>query len=155
MVAAFMTRYHSATGLTQLFPGVPEALGILADRGHPLGLCTNKPMGPTRSVLDHFGIGAMFVQIVAGDLLPQKKPDPAPLRATLAALGDDPDAPRGIYVGDSEVDAECAAAVPVSFLIYTEGYRLRPVAELPHHAAFGDFAQLPGLVEQANDAHLA
>ena len=49
LVAAFMTRYHTATGLTALYPGVAEALGALADAGHPLGLCTNKPMIPTRA----------------------------------------------------------------------------------------------------------
>ena len=148
LVAAFMVRYHDATALTRLFPGVLDALGVLADRGHPLGICTNKPMGPTRAVLDHFGIAGLFGHVTGGDSLPEKKPDPAPLRAAFAGLGADPRAPQGIYVGDSEFDAACAAAVPVPLLIFAGGYRQTPIEQLPHLARFDDFDQLPGLVDQ-------
>ncbi|MDO5705959.1 MAG: phosphoglycolate phosphatase [Paracoccus sp. (in: a-proteobacteria)] len=147
LVAAFMSRYHHATGLTRLYPGVLEALGVLADRGHPLGICTNKPMKPTQAILQHFGIIHLFDSVIAGDSLAQKKPDPAPLRAAFADLGADPVTPAGLYVGDSEFDSDCAAAVPVPFLIYTGGYRQKPVSQLPHTAAFDDFGALPGLVE--------
>lgn len=147
LMAAFMTRYHEATGLTRLYPGAGDALGVLADRGHPLGICTNKPLGPTRAILDHFGIAHLFGTVIAGDSLPQKKPDPAPLRAALRDLGTDPDAPRAFYVGDSEFDASCAAAVPVPFLIYSRGYRQVPLDSLPHRIAFDDFVDLPGLIE--------
>ncbi|MDP5308060.1 phosphoglycolate phosphatase [Paracoccus spongiarum] len=147
MMASFMVRYHDATRLTRLFPGVTEALGALADRGHPLGICTNKPLGPTHAVLDHFGIRQIFGVVIGGDSLPEKKPDPAPLRAAFAALGADPAAPQALYVGDSEFDATCAAAVPVPFLIYSRGYRLTPIDQLPHRAVFDDFAHLPGLIE--------
>lgn len=147
LVAAFMSRYHEATALTRLFPGVLEALGVLADRGYPLGICTNKPLGPTTMILEHFGIAHLFGQVIGGDSLPQRKPDPAPLRAAFQGLGADPLQPRAIYVGDSEFDATCAAALPVPFLLYTRGYRRSPIHELPHRAAFDDFSVLPGLVE--------
>lgn len=148
LVASFMTRYHQATALTRLYPHVTEALGTLADRGHPLGICTNKPLGPTRAVLDHFGIAGLFASIVGGDSLPQKKPDPAPLRAAFAALGADPNRPRGLFVGDSEFDVETAENLGVPMLLFLRGYRKKPVAELPHRAAFDDFADLPPLVEE-------
>ncbi|MDO5631351.1 MAG: phosphoglycolate phosphatase [Paracoccus sp. (in: a-proteobacteria)] len=148
LVAAFMTRYHHATALTRLYPGVLETLGVLADRGYLLGICTNKPAKPTQAVLQHFGIDALFGVVIAGDSLPRKKPDPAPLRAAFAALGGDPMWPKGIYVGDSEFDADCAAAVPVPLLLFTRGYRQKPVSDLPHTAAFDDFAALPALVER-------
>ncbi|WP_265499481.1 phosphoglycolate phosphatase [Paracoccus beibuensis] len=141
LIAAFMARYHDATALTRVFPGVIEVLGQLADSGHPLGICTNKPMGPTRVILDHFGIGHMMSVVIGGDTLPEKKPHPAPLIAAFDQLGG-----RGIFVGDSEFDAHCAAAVPVPFLIYSGGYRMTPIPELPHHAAFADFTQLFGLI---------
>lgn len=147
LVASFMTRYHHATALTRLYPDVPEALGMLADRGYPLGLCTNKPLGPTRAVLDHFGIAHLFQQVIGGDSLPQRKPDPAPLLAVFRGLGADPRQPRGVYVGDSEFDAECARNAAVPFLLFTRGYRKTAVEDLPHHAAFDDFARLPLLVE--------
>lgn len=146
-IASFMTRYHDATQMTRIFTGVTEALGTLADRGHPLGICTNKPLAVTEVILNHFGIRHLFGAVIGGDSLPQKKPDPAPLRATFLALGCDPAVNPAIYVGDSEFDAHCAAAVPVPFLLYTHGYRQTPIDQLPHHATFDDFAALPGLVE--------
>ncbi len=147
LIASFMTRYHDATQLTRIFAGVTDALGILADRGHPLGICTNKPLGVTEVILNHFGIRHLFGAVIGGDSLPQKKPDPAPLIATFLALGCDPATSPAIYVGDSEFDAHCAAAVPVPFLLYTHGYRQTPIDQLPHHATFDDYASLPGLVE--------
>lgn len=147
LIAAFMARYHHATSLTRLFPGVEQMLGILADRGHALGICTNKPMQPTIAVLEHFGIKPLFSIVIAGDSLPSKKPDPAPLRAAFAALGADPVRPRGLYVGDSEFDAACAAALPVPFLIFTGGYRQTALENLSWQAKFDDFEALPGLIE--------
>lgn len=149
LLAAFMARYSRSTALTRLYPGVTEALGVLADRGHPLGLCTNKPMQPTRAVLAHFGIENLFGVIIAGDSLPERKPHPAPLRAAFVALGAMPEDPRGVFVGDSETDAETAEAVPVPLMLFTRGYRKTPVDQLPHFAAFDHFDELPALIEQA------
>ncbi|MTH63608.1 phosphoglycolate phosphatase [Paracoccus shanxieyensis] len=146
LVASFMTRYHDASALTRLYPNVTEALGVLADRGHPLAICTNKPLGPTKAILGHFGIVGMFATIIGGDSLPQKKPDPAPLRAAFAGLGSDPQA--GLYVGDSEFDAECAVNTDVPFLLYTRGYRKTPIEQMRHSANFDDYAHLPALIDQ-------
>ncbi|WP_374425409.1 phosphoglycolate phosphatase [Paracoccus sp. (in: a-proteobacteria)] len=148
LVASFMTRYHQATALTRLYPHVLETLGILSDRGYPLGICTNKPLGPTHTVLEHFGIGQLFGTVIGGDSLPQKKPDPAPLRAAFAALGADPAAPRGVFVGDSEFDVETARNLGVPMLLFLRGYRKTAPEDLLHRASFDDFAQLPLLVEE-------
>ncbi|MDT1063365.1 phosphoglycolate phosphatase [Paracoccus sp. CPCC 101403] len=148
LVASFMVRYHEATALTRLYPNVAESLGVLADRGYPLGLCTNKPTGPTMAILDHFGLTRLFGAIVCGDSLPQKKPDPAPLWAAFRGLGASPDRPRGVYVGDSEFDAECAANAGVPFLLFTLGYRKSGIEDMQHTGRFDDFAQLPLLVEE-------
>lgn len=149
LLAGFMARYSRSTGLTRLYPGVANALEALADRGHPLGICTNKPMQPTRAVLAHFGIAGLFGTVIAGDSLGERKPHPDPLRKALRELGADPDQPAALYVGDSEVDAETAAAVPVPLLLFTGGYRKTPVDQLPHLVAFDYFDALPALIEQA------
>lgn len=141
LLARFLQVYEGAQDLTVLYPGVRAALAVLAGQGARLGLCTNKPLAPTRAVLRHFGL-EIFGAVVGGDSLAVKKPDPAPLRLAVQELGGGP----AIFVGDSEVDAETAQAAGVPFLLYTEGYRKSPVAALPHQAAFSDFADLPGLV---------
>lgn len=146
-MAAFMACYHDATQLTALFPDVIPTLETLADRGHPLGICTNKPLAVTQAVLSHFGIAHLFGSVIGGDSVPERKPHPAPLRAAIQALGADPRNPKAIYVGDSEFDAACALAASVPFLIYTKGYRQTPIEELPHLASFDDFAALPAMIE--------
>lgn len=141
--AIFMRHYNAAPAdRSVLFPGVRAALDALAADGHRLGLCTNKPVEPARAILESFGLASLLPVIIGGDSLPVRKPDPAPLLATADALGHGP----ALYVGDSEVDAEAAERAALPLLLFTEGYRKTPIADLPHVASFDDFADLPGLV---------
>ncbi|WP_323035181.1 phosphoglycolate phosphatase [Pararhodobacter sp.] len=141
MRAAFSAQYEIAHALTRIYPGVEAALAKLGGSGWRLGLCTNKPLRPTHTVLAHFGWSEMFEVVIGGDSLPVHKPDPAPLRAVIEAM------PAGpvVYVGDSEVDAETAQRAGVPFALYTEGYRKTPVATIPHDMRFSDWAELPGI----------
>lgn len=146
MVSEFNARYVDAVTLTVLYPGVRGALEALAEAGHPLAICTNKPVAPTEAVLAHFGLLPLFAAVVGGDSLPQRKPDPAPLHQAHFLLG----RPPAFFVGDSEIDAETAQRAGFGFALYTEGYRRTPVQELRHDVAFNDFAMLPGITAQWN-----
>lgn len=129
---------------TALYPGVAEALMVLRGRGLRLGVCTNKPERPARELLGLLGAADWFDAVVGGDTLPVRKPDAAPLR--LAAERCDADTDSCLYVGDSETDALTAKNAGAPFLLFTNGYRKAPVAEIPHRAAFQAFADLPALV---------
>lgn len=146
MVADFINIYEEAFDLTSLYPGATEALTDLHAKGHPLAICTNKPEGPARAALRHFGLAPLFPVVIGGDSLPDRKPHPAPLRVAIAATG----ATRALFVGDSEVDAETARAAGVPFALYTGGYRKAPAESLGARAIFDHHGALPGLV-----AHLA
>ncbi|WP_193370657.1 phosphoglycolate phosphatase [Pelagibius marinus] len=130
--------------LSKLYPGVAEALAALAADGHALGVCTNKPEGPARRIIEEMGIAGFIAALTGGDSLAVRKPDPAPLRHTAGLL--QAELTSVVYVGDSEVDAATAAAAGVPFVLFTEGYRKSPVAEITHQAIFDDFAVLPDLV---------
>ena len=138
----FLDAYKDAHNATVLYPHVRETLTALRDAGYALGICTNKPDIPTRAVLDHFDLTSMFEVIIGGDTFPKRKPDPMPLFAAYDPL----EAAQRIYVGDSEVDADTAVAANVPFLLYTEGYRKTPVAEMPHTVAFDDYRLLPEII---------
>ena len=141
LCAQFIAHYeHDPGGLTRPYDGVEAALGALAHL--PLGLCTNKPVGPTLALLAHLGWEGRFGVIVGGDTLTVRKPDPAPLHEAVARIGGGP----VIFVGDSEVDAATADAAGVPLLLFTQGYRSTPVTDLPHHAAFDHWRDLPALV---------
>ena len=141
LVREFMAGYETAVTLTQPYPGVADALDRLAAQGVALGICTNKPVAPARAVLAHLGLEGHFPVVIGGDSCPQRKPDPAPLQAAVAALG----ARRVLYVGDSEVDAETSMRAGLPFALFSEGYRKTPVAGIPHQAVFSDFAALPDI----------
>jgi phosphoglycolate phosphatase len=142
MTAAFLDLYETAVAQTLPYPGVPEALDRLASAGHAMAICTNKPEAPTRAILRHLRLDHHFPVLVGGDRLALRKPDPAPLRLAMRENGGG----EAVYVGDSEVDAETAAAAAVPFLLFTEGYRTAPVEALPHAARFSRFDALPELV---------
>ncbi len=143
LLASFIDRYDDAVDLTVTYPGVETALKALHGKGYSLGICTNKPVRPTKAVLNHLGLAHYFSTVWGGDSLPVHKPDPTPLNAAFDAL------PAGaeLFVGDSDVDAETAQRAMVPFLLFTEGYRKSPVDDLPHTASFSQFGQLPDLVE--------
>lgn len=139
-------RYYNAdpATLTQLYPNVRHVLETLRGDGARLGVCTNKPAGPTREILRLLDIDHFFDAVVGGDTLPVKKPDPAPLLATKQEL----DGAVTAYVGDSEVDAETAARAGLPFALFTQGYRKVPVDELVHDDRFDDFAALLPILDR-------
>ncbi len=132
----------AANDLTRPYPGVMVVLGQLREAGHRLGICTNKPEAPARKVLDQFGMAHLFDVVVGGDSLAVKKPDPTPLQHAFAALG----AASGLYVGDSEVDAETAQAAGAPFAFFTQGYCHVPHAAVPCVAQFDHFEALSQIV---------
>lgn len=144
LLRAFLALYDDAVTLTTVYPDVPEVLEELKSSGALLGICTNKPLRPALSVLRHLGLSGLFNAVRGGDSLPQRKPDPAPLLDTFAALGEG----QGVYVGDSEIDAETAARAEVPFLLFTQGYRKTALNEMRHAAAFDSFRDLPGLIQR-------
>jgi phosphoglycolate phosphatase len=135
-------RHYDAdpAALTRPYPGVVALLGALRDRGARLAVCTNKPAGPTRGVLEALELAPFFGAVVAGDTLSVLKPHPGPLRLAFARLGADP--AGGLFVGDSETDADTAEAAAVPFALFTGGYRRGPAEGIRADFRFDDFAAL-------------
>ncbi len=129
---------------TTVYPGAAGCLRHLADHGHALGICTNKPAAPARHILEKLGLARYFQAIVGGDSLNVRKPDPQPLLHTLTLLEAGP--ADALYVGDSEVDAETATRADIPFALYTEGYRKTPVASFETVLQFADFADLQAFI---------
>ena len=143
LTAAFEADYAAdPLALTQPMPGAVAAVHVLREAGCAIALCTNKSEAPARAILDSLGLIDHFDAIVGGDSLAVRKPDPAPLLLACRRLGGGP----CVSVGDGEVDAETAQAAGLPLLLFTGGYRRRPVAELFHTAHFDHFAELPVLV---------
>jgi phosphoglycolate phosphatase len=86
MVADFLDYYaQHPIDHTLPMPGALAALEALAELA--LGICTNKPRRTSVAVLRGLGLEARFKGVVAGDDLPQRKPDPAPMHEVARLLG--------------------------------------------------------------------
>lgn len=125
--ARFAEDYSAnAAVLTRPFDGIPEALDALQSAGWRLCVCTNKPEEPARTLLRDLGLAPRFAAIGGGDSFPTRKPDPAHLRATLAAAGGD--ASRAVMIGDHHNDVAAAAGLGIPCVFVLWGYGTRAMA---------------------------
>ncbi|GFE50802.1 phosphoglycolate phosphatase [Roseobacter cerasinus] len=126
-LARFLDAYAvNGVALTALYDGVLPQLEWLRSAELSLGICTNKPEGPARHICDEMGLSPFFDVIIGATPDQPRKPDPAPLHATMARLSATPE--QTIYVGDSAIDFETARAAGVDFWLYTEGYLSRDLS---------------------------
>ncbi|KIN63946.1 Phosphoglycolate phosphatase, bacterial [Sulfitobacter noctilucicola] len=138
-LATFMAFYtQNMTTLTKAYPGVIAALNDFRDTGIPLGICTNKPVQPARDICDQMGLTAYFADITGAQDGQARKPDPAPLLASIDNLGVDP--AQALYVGDSAVDYHTARNAHVSFRLFSKGYLNDPLPDLSESDSFDDWA---------------
>ncbi len=131
--AEFLRHYEGHTAdRSEIFPGAVALLTRLADSGIKAGVCTNKPEGLSRQLLDALDLSRLVGAIVGPDTIGIGKPDAAPYLETVKRLG--VPAKNTILVGDSETDILTARAAKVPVIAVTFGYTPKPVAEYgPDH----------------------
>jgi phosphoglycolate phosphatase len=97
---------------TYVYDGVKEALnaiqksrdGASADGMQPLKMAvlSNKPVGPSRAIVEALGLGPYFFQVYGGNSFHTKKPDPAGVQTLLEEAG--AAAEETVIIGDSDID---------------------------------------------------
>lgn len=128
------------TEQTRPYPQVEETLNILQQRGHLLGLCTNKPAWHAGAILEALGLKHFFGEaIVGGDSTPEQKPAAQPLLETMRLLGVE----RAVLVGDSETDIGAAKSAGIPSVMVSWGYG--PTAT-GAQARVDQMSQLPNLL---------
>jgi phosphoglycolate phosphatase len=131
---------HSA-----LYPGVSEGLDALRDMGLPLACVTNKSGRFTVPLLEQLGLARYFEQVIAGDTLAKKKPDPAQLLHACRGFGVAPG--DMLVIGDSVNDAEAARAAGCPIFCVTYGYNEgRDVRELDVDAIVASIVEATRLI---------
>ena len=139
----FMELYAENTSArSRLFPGVRDGLDYLQSENVALGCVTNKAARFTEPLLKNIGIYDYFGIVVSGDTLPQKKPDPAPLRH--AADFFKVPAEESLMIGDSMHDVEAARNAGFAVIAVTYGYNHgHDIREAKPDAVVDSLAELP------------
>jgi phosphoglycolate phosphatase len=91
---------------TTVYAGIPEALTRLTSPGDgvhkKMAVLSNKPVNPSRDIVQALGLGSFFVRIYGGNSFTTKKPDPLGVQTILGETGIA--AQEAIMIGDSSVD---------------------------------------------------
>jgi len=125
-------------------PAADHVIRSLHSEGYAIGMCTNKPGAATHNIIKAHQWTDIFKSVVAGDTLPERKPNPKPLITAAKQLDHD----RAIYVGDSEVDDATAKAAGYPFLFFTEGYCEAEISDLTFAAKFSHYDELTSLIRK-------
>ena len=148
LVAMFVEEYRAcATNQTHPYPGMVEVLEEIHGMNIPMGICTNKPEGFTRQILEGLGLARFFSSVVGGDTTSARKPDAEPVLACLRGLVAEP--ALSLMIGDSEHDVRAARAAGVTVGVVPWGYRAAPVETLGADFILHDPAGLPGMIRAA------
>jgi phosphoglycolate phosphatase len=128
----FLAIYESRLlTFTRPYPGIEALVAGLARR-MPIAVLTNKPLAPTRRILDGLDLAPFFRPdlVIGGDGPFPRKPDPAGLLHLAAAAGVTPQ--DTLLVGDSIIDWRTgrATACRVCLARYGFGFDGFPVATL-------------------------
>jgi phosphoglycolate phosphatase len=105
----FFLVYYRAHKLdtTVLYPGIVEALRALRTptNGAPerrMAVLSNKPVNPSRAIVEALGLGEFFPLVYGGNSFPTKKPDP--LGALTLARENEVEPRQAMILGDSGID---------------------------------------------------
>jgi phosphoglycolate phosphatase len=126
------------------FPGLEDALDVLAADGCRFAVCTNKLEWLSVRLLDALALTSRFVAICGQDTFPMRKPDPEMLRLTIAKAGGS--VGRAVMVGDSMTDVVTAQGAAVPVVAVDFGYTETPPAALGADRLIGHFDALPAAV---------
>jgi len=144
LLPRFMKLYTAcATDQTHLVDNARDVLEHFYHAGVPQGLCTNKPAGVTRQILQALDIAGFFSSVIGGDSTAARKPDPLPLQTCFQELGVEP--ARGLMIGDSGADVGAATAAGVPVLLVPDGYTGEPAESLGADWVVGRLADVPAL----------
>jgi len=118
---------------TIVYPGIAEALATVqhSSNGIPrkMAVLTNKPVNPSRAIVEALGLGPFFCQIYGGNSFSTKKPDPEGALKLLDETGVQPE--QAAIVGDSHVDVRTGRNAGLWTVGVTYGFATHTLQEEP------------------------
>jgi phosphoglycolate phosphatase len=134
----FFLSYYRAHKLdhTTVYAGIPEALAAIQASTRANGalrremaVLSNKPVVPSRAIVDALGLGQFFSQVYGGNSFASKKPDPEGARKLLEEYGVQPH--QAAIVGDSHVDVNTGRNAGMVTIGVTYGFAPHTLVDDP------------------------
>jgi phosphoglycolate phosphatase len=118
---------------TYVYEGIKEALSAIQNcphgQPHKMAVLSNKPVVPSRAIVDALGLGPYFFQVYGGNSFHTKKPDPAGVQALLHEAGAQPE--ETVIIGDSDIDILTARNAGIYSLGVTYGLAPHTLEDAP------------------------
>jgi phosphoglycolate phosphatase len=132
---------------TRLYDGIPEALETLRGANgtrRVMSVLTNKPVNPSRAIVQALGIAEKFASIYGGNSFETKKPDPLGINTILAETGVRAD--EAVMIGDSAVDILTGRAAGTWTCGVSYGFAPHTLVETPGDITFDTPQELATLL---------
>jgi phosphoglycolate phosphatase len=116
---------------TRVYDGIPEALKQIQSNGteRKMAVLSNKPVHPSRAIVDALGLAHYFVRVYGGNSFETKKPDPLGVNKLLSETGARPQ--DAIIVGDSSIDVLTGRNAGIATCGVTYGFAPHTLCEAP------------------------
>lgn len=116
---------------TRPFAGIPEALEQVQGNGggRKLAVLSNKPVHPSRAIVEALGLGDFFIRVYGGNSFETKKPDPLGVETLLEETATQPES--AVIVGDSSVDILTGQNAHIRTCGVTYGFAPHTLCEAP------------------------
>jgi phosphoglycolate phosphatase len=109
---------------TTVYPGIAEALATIQSSSNgalrKLAVLSNKPVNPSRAIVEALGLGRFFAQVYGGNSFSTKKPDPEGARRLIEEIGVRPE--QTVIVGDSHTDIKTGRNAGLWTIAVTYGF---------------------------------
>ena len=124
VLKAFESRYDEVCcSESKVLADVDATLQSLAELGVEMAVCTNKPTGFSKKILEYLGLSRHLRAIVGPDLAGARKPEARHLLFTLEAVNRAPD--EALFVGDMPIDVRTARNSGIDVAVVTTGSATR------------------------------
>ncbi len=117
---------------TTLYPGIMDALNSLRNGSgfeRRMAVLSNKPVNPSRGIVEALGLGKFFTQVYGGNSFPTKKPDPLGVRMLLNEYNVTPG--EALIIGDSGIDVLTGRNSGIATCGVTYGYGTHTLKQTP------------------------
>jgi phosphoglycolate phosphatase len=121
---------------TVVYEGIPEALrqiqSNLAERksaARKMAVLSNKPVHPSRAIVEALGLADFFVHVYGGNSFETKKPDPLGVQTLLKETSTA--AEQAMIVGDSSIDILTGRNAGIATCGVTYGFAPHTLCEAP------------------------